>query len=161
MWIKFNPNPVPRCIQNEKVEEIWRARNEASHGPHENNSSSHHHCHHHHNHNHNHHHEDMVVGEQLLGSGGTASGTLRWGVVRHTPPLSASAPSGGVSVASAPLREATHGTGKGKAVRHAKEEQVHRYCRTRYPSWRQPYVHFALATARSTIIILHRNFDFM
>lgn len=85
-----------------KVDDIWRARNGAAALALENS---------HHNYQiHNH------------GEGGGAglglSGTLRWRMVRHSPP---SSPGGAGS-----LKEASHGaaTMKGRSARQAKEDQA-------------------------------------
>lgn len=91
-----------------KVDEIWRARNEASLFAHESTISN------------NHQGDGVGFGGALLG--GSA---LRWGVVRHDPRASASAPGGGGGGGGIDLlREGGFGAAKGKAFRQFKEEQV-------------------------------------
>ncbi|CAM9167777.1 unnamed protein product [Ectocarpus sp. 13 AM-2016] len=91
-----------------KVDEIWRARNEASLLAHESTNSNIHQG------------DGAGFGGALLG--GSA---LRLGVVRHDPRASASAPGGGGSGGGIDLlREGGFGAAKGKAFRQFKEEQA-------------------------------------
>ncbi|CAM9739958.1 unnamed protein product [Ectocarpus sp. 6 AP-2014] len=91
-----------------KVDEIWRARNEASLFAHESTNSN------------NHQGDGAGFGGALLG--GSA---LRWGVVRHDPRASASTPGGGGGGGGIDLlREGGFGAAKGKAFRQFKEEQA-------------------------------------
>ncbi|CAB1105897.1 unnamed protein product [Ectocarpus sp. CCAP 1310/34] len=93
---------------NLKVDEIWRARNEASLFAHESTNSN------------NHQGDGAGFGGALLGES-----ALRWGVVRHDPRASASAPGGGGGGGGIDLlREGGFGAVKGKALRQFKEEQA-------------------------------------